>query len=134
MKNKFLNTGEQGYHPLRKVHVVLSGLRFAVLTDFSVMYKIVLSLIIMIPALIFNGALDASIIILSTGIMISAEIFNTAIEAICDFLKTDYDEKIGIIKDVSAAATGVTIVVWFLVLVIEIWEFWPFMPNFVKMV
>ena len=134
MKNKFLNTGEKGYHPLKKVNVVLAGLRFAVLTDFSVMYKIVLSLIIMIPALIFNGALDASIIILSTGIMISAEIFNTAIEAICDFLKTDYDEKIGIIKDVSAAATGVTIVVWFLVLVIEIWEFWPFMPNFVKMV
>jgi diacylglycerol kinase (ATP) len=132
MKNKFLNTGEQGYHPLKKVNVVLAGLRFAVLTDFSVMYKIVLSILILIPALIFNGALDASIILLSTGIMISAEIFNTAIEAICDFLKTDYDEKIGIIKDVSAAATGVTIVVWLLVLVIEIYEFWPFMQNFVK--
>jgi len=134
MKNKFLNTGEQGYHPLKKVNVVLAGLRFAVLTDFSVMYKIVLSILILIPALIFNGALDASIILLSTGVMISAEIFNTAIEAICDFLKTDYDEKIGIIKDVSAAATGVTIVVWLFVLVIEIYEFWPFMPNFVKMV
>lgn len=132
MKNKFLNTGEQGYHPLKKVNVVLAGLRFAVLTDFSVMYKIVLSILILIPALIFNGALDASIILLSTGIMISAEIFNTAIEAICDFLKTDYDEKIGIIKDVSAAATGVSIVVWLLVLVIEIYEFWPFMQNFVK--
>ena len=132
MKNKFLNTGEQGYHPLKKVNVVLTGLRFAVLTDFSVMYKIVLSILILIPALIFNGALDDSIILLSTGIMISAEIFNTAIEAICDFLKTDYDEKIGIIKDVSAAATGVTIVVWLLVLVIEIYEFWPFMQNFVK--
>jgi len=134
MKNKFLNTGEKGYHPLKKVNVVLAGLRFAVLTDFSVMYKIVLSILILIPALIFNGALDASIILLSTGIMISAEIFNTAIEAICDFMKTDYDEKIGIIKDVSAAATGVTIVVWLFVLVIEIYEFWPFMPNFVKMV
>lgn len=132
MKNKFLNTGEQGYHPLKKVKVVLAGLRFAVLTDFSVMYKIVLSILILIPALMFNGALDASIILLSTGIMISAEIFNTAIEAICDFLKTDYDEKIGIIKDVSAAATGVSIVVWLLVLVIEIYEFWPFMQNFVK--
>lgn len=130
MKNKFLDTGEKGYHPLKKIKVVVSGLRFAVLTDFSVMYKIVLSMIILIPTMMFNGALDASIIILSTGIMISAEIFNTAIEAICDFMKTDYDEKIGIIKDVSAAATGITIIVWLFVLGIEIFEFWPFMKNF----
>jgi diacylglycerol kinase len=126
MKNKFLETGEKGYHPLRKIKVVLSGLRFAVLTDFSVMYKIVLSVIVLIPALMFNGPLDASIILLSTGVMLSAEIFNTAIEAICDFMKTDYDEKIGIIKDVAAAATGITIVVWVAVLLIEIVEFWPF--------
>ena len=130
MKNKFLDTGEKGYHPLKKIKVVLSGLRFAVLTDFSVMYKIVLSMIILIPTIMFNGALDASIIVLSTGIMISAEIFNTAIEAICDFMKTDYDEKIGIIKDVSAAATGVTIIAWIFVLTIEIFEFWPFIKNF----
>ena len=130
MKNKFLDTGEKGYHPLKKIKVVVSGLRFAVLTDFSVMYKIVLSMIILIPTMMFNGPLDASIIVLSTGIMISAEIFNTAIEAICDFMKTDYDEKIGIIKDVSAAATGVTIIVWLFVLGIEIFEFWPFIKNF----
>ena len=130
MKNKFLDTGEKGYHPLKKIKVVVSGLRFAVLTDFSVMYKIVLSMIILIPTMMFNGPLDTSIIVLSTGIMISAEIFNTAIEAICDFMKTDYDEKIGIIKDVSAAATGVTIIVWIFVLGIEIFEFWPFIKNF----
>lgn len=127
MKNKFLETGEKGYHPLRKINVVLSGLRFAVLTDFSVMYKIVLSVIILIPALMLNGPLDASIILLATGVMLSAEIFNTAIEAICDFMKTDYDEKIGIIKDVAAAATGITILIWLLVLIIEIYEFWPFL-------
>ena len=127
MKNKFLETGEKGYHPLRKINVVFSGLRFAVLTDFSVMYKIVLSVIILIPALMLNGPLDASMILLATGVMLSAEIFNTAIEAICDFMKTDYDEKIGIIKDVAAAATGITILIWLLVLIIEIYEFWPFL-------
>jgi len=125
MKNKFLETGEKGYHPLRKIKVVLSGLRFAVLSDFSVMYKIILSTIILVPSLMFNGPLDASIILLATAVMLAAEIFNTAIEAICDFMKTDYDEKIGIIKDVAAAATGITIVAWMAVLIIEIVEFWP---------
>ena len=127
MKNKFLETGEKGYHPLRKIKVVISGLRFAVLTDFSVMYKVIISAIILVPSLMFNGPLDASIILLATAVMLSAEIFNTAIEAICDFMKTDYDEKIGIIKDVAAAATGITIVAWTAVLIIEIVEFWPLM-------
>ena len=36
-------------------------------------------------------------------------------------------KKIGIIKDVAAAATGITILIWLLVLIIEIYEFWPFL-------
>jgi hypothetical protein len=80
MKNKFLETGEHGYHPVRKFKIILSGLRFAVLYDFSVMYKIVVSIAILIPVVIFNEWIDASLIILATGVMLTAELFNTAIE------------------------------------------------------
>ena len=38
MKNKFLDTGDNGYHPLRKFKIILSGLKYAVIYDFSVMY------------------------------------------------------------------------------------------------
>ena len=31
MRHKFLGTGEAGYHPLRKIKTVISGLRYAVL-------------------------------------------------------------------------------------------------------
>ncbi len=119
MKNKFLDTGEHGYHPLRKFKVILSGLRFAVLYDFSVMYKIVLSIVILIPVIIFNEWMDASLIILATGVMLMAELFNTAIEAVCDFMETRYNEKIGIIKDIAAAATGIAIFVWMALLCLE---------------
>ncbi len=122
MKNKFLDTGEHGYHPFRKFKIILSGLRFAVLYDFSVMYKIVISIAILIPVLIFNAWVDASLIVLSTGVMIAAEVFNTAIEAICDFMETNYNEKIRIIKDIAAAAAGITIFVWVLVLCLEIFK------------
>lgn len=122
MENKFLGTGEKGYHPLRKVKVVLNGLRFALLTDFSVMYKLVLSVIIIVPVFIFNSLLNASVIILATAAMLAAELFNTAIEAICDFMETEYNEKIGIIKDISAAATGIIIMAWVIVLIVEITE------------
>jgi len=120
MKNKFLETGEHGYHPFRKFKIILSGLRFAVIYDFSVMYKIVISILILIPVFIFNAWIDASLIILATGVMLSAEIFNTAIEAICDFMETRSNEKIGIIKDIAAAATGIAIFVWILVLCLEV--------------
>jgi hypothetical protein len=33
MRHKFLGTGEAGYHPLRKIRTVFSGLRYAVLYD-----------------------------------------------------------------------------------------------------
>lgn len=120
MKNKFLGTGEEGYHPLRKIKVVFKGLLFALVTDFSVLYKLIISIIIVIPVFVFNSLLDASIIVLATAVMLAAELFNTAIEAICDFMDTNYNEKIGIIKDISAAATGIIILAWVIVLIIEI--------------
>jgi hypothetical protein len=47
MRNKFLSTGQSGYHPFRKLKVCLSGLRYAVLYDFSVAYKVILSVLIL---------------------------------------------------------------------------------------
>ena len=40
MTKKFRTSG---YHPIRKLKVILSGLHVAVLTDFSVAYKVILS-------------------------------------------------------------------------------------------
>lgn len=129
MKNKFLETGEQGYHPLRKFQVILSGLRYAVLHDFSVLYKIVLSIVLLIPVLIYREWMDVSLIMLATGVMVAGEIFNTAIEAVCDYMHTEYDEKIKIIKDIAAAATGVTIFTWLAVFIYELIEVMPHMIS-----
>jgi len=129
MKNKFLETGEGGYHPLRKFKIILSGLRFAVIYDFSVLYKIVISVLLLIPVILYKEWIDASLIILATGVMIAGEVFNTAIEAVCDFMETRCNEKIRIIKDIAAAAAGITIFTWVAVLVIE---FIKVLPHLTK--
>lgn len=129
MQNKFLGTGESGYRPIKKIKVVLSGLRFAVLHDFSVMYKLALSVFVVVPTFFFSSYVDVAVIMLATGVMLAAEMFNTAIEAICDFMMTDYDEKIGIIKDIAAAATGITIFVWVVVLAIELYRLFQAISN-----
>lgn len=120
MRNKFLGTGETGYHPLRKIKVILSGLRFAVLYDFSVAYKMVLSVIVLTLALIFEQWVDFELILLATGLVLMAELFNSAIEAVCDFLETRENEKIRAIKDIAAAAVGISVVVWLIVVILDL--------------
>ncbi len=121
MKNKMLGTGETGYHPLRKIRVIFSGLRYA-FGDFSVLYKSILSAVMLVPVIIYNGWIDSSVIVLATSFMISAEMLNTAIEAVCDYMQSDFDRNIGMIKDVAAAATAVAIIAWLIVMVIELAE------------
>ena len=47
MRNKLLGTGDAGYHPLRKLRTALSGLRYAVLYDWSVTYKLIASVVVL---------------------------------------------------------------------------------------
>jgi diacylglycerol kinase (ATP) len=125
MRNKFLGTGEPGYRPLRKLAVIASGLRYAVLHDFSVMYKVALSVVLLGVALWLRDWVDAALILLATGLVVAAELFNTAIEALCDFVETRHDEKIGIIKDIAAAGAGMVILAWWVVLAVELVRLWP---------
>ncbi len=122
MRNKFLGTGDPGYRPMRKAFVILNGLKFSVLHDFSVAYKEVLSIITMATSYYFKQWIDLVAILIVTGMMMVSELFNCSIEAICDFMVTEENEKIGIIKDISAAATGIAILVWMLVMVYEYYK------------
>lgn len=124
MRNKFLGTSE-GYHPLRKIRIALSGMKYAVLLDFSVAYKVVISIAVLAIAFIFRAWVDFLVILLATGLMLTAELMNSAIEAICDLLVNGYNEKIKIIKDIAAAAAGISIVVWVSVLLVELSEILP---------
>ncbi len=124
MKNKFLGTGEQGYNPVRKVQNVISGLRYAVLTDFSVGYKLILSLVVLIATFVLRGKVDLLLILTATGLVLITEVVNSAIEALCDFVEERHNEKIKIIKDIAAAAVGISIVVWVVVCAVEVGEMW----------
>lgn len=119
MRNKFLGTGEAGYHPIRKIRTVISGLRYAVLYDASVAYKLVLSTALLTTALFLQAWVDMLLILVVTAVVLVAEIMNSAIEALCDFVETQHNEKIKVIKDISAAAVGISIVAWFIVLLVE---------------
>jgi diacylglycerol kinase len=118
LRNKFLNKEKPGYHPIRKMRVCLVGLWFAIRNDFAVAYKVALSLITLGLCIFLHDWTDFLTIFLATGLVLVAELFNTAMEALCDYLSTEIDHRIRVIKDVAAAAVGVSILVWGVVLVL----------------
>ncbi|MYL84573.1 diacylglycerol kinase [Desulfovibrio aerotolerans] len=123
MRNKFLGQGEYGYHPIRKIKVCLSGLRYAIRYDFSVAYKVYLSILMLLICIVLHQWIDALLVMAATGLVLIAEMFNSAIEALCDFIETHENEKIKVIKDISAAATGISILLWVVVLGAETVKF-----------
>jgi diacylglycerol kinase len=129
MRNKFLDTGEPGYHPIRKIKVIFSGLKFGVIYEVSVAYKLILSAIIFCFSLFFHHWVDVMVILVATAQVLTAELFNTAIEAVCDFVEPANNRKIMIIKDISAAATGISIVAWAIVIIYEYYKLAIFYLN-----
>lgn len=123
MRHKFLGIGEPGYHPLRKIATVVSGLRYAVLYDWSVAYKLALSVVVLAGAFALRAWLDFLLILVVTAFVLVAEIVNSAIEALCDFVEERHNEKIKVIKDIAAAAVGIAILTWMIVIGVEIGRF-----------
>ena len=113
-----------GYHPIQKLKIILSGLYVAVISDFSVAYKVVLSVPVLAFSFIFRQWVDVTLILLATGMMLVAELFNSAIEILCDFVEEREDKRIGIIKDIAAAAAGISIFVWAVTLILEGSHLW----------
>ena len=122
MRHKFLDIGEPGYHPLKKIRTVFSGLRYAVIYDWSVTWKLVVSAFLLALAFVFREWIDVLLILLATAFVLVAEIFNSAIEALCDFVETRENPKIKVIKDMAAAAVGIAMAVWLAVIATEAGE------------
>jgi len=123
MRNKFLGTGEPGYHPMRKFRIILSGLIYGVIFEISVAYKLVLSAVILCVSVFFHDWVDVMVILVATAQVLTSELFNTALEAVCDFVEPADNHKIMIIKDISAAATGISIIAWATVIIYEYYKF-----------
>ena len=119
MRHKFLGIGEPGYHPWKKLKTVFSGLRYAIIYDWSVTWKLVLSAFLLGLAFLFREWIDVLLILLATAFVLVAEIFNSAIEALCDSVESRENPKIKVIKDMAAAAVGIAMAVWLVVIATE---------------
>jgi diacylglycerol kinase (ATP) len=68
--------------------------------------------------------LDFFFILTATALVLMAELFNSAIEALCDFVEISKNEKIKVIKDISASAVGIGILLWAIIIAVELVRLW----------
>ena len=83
-----------------------------------------LSAVLLIAAFWVRQWLDVLLILLATALVLIAEMLNSAIEALCDFVEERHNEKIRIIKDIAAAAAGISIGVWLVIVIVEAMRLW----------
>lgn len=123
LERKMAANSKPRWNPFRirdKARVFWSGLRFAVTGDRSVATQLVLSLIVLSVAFWLRTWVDLLLILIVTGHMLALEIVNTVIEALCDYVQPEQNERIGRIKDMSAAASGISILVWVITMLYEV--------------
>jgi len=118
------------YKPLNKIRIALKGLYSAAILDLSVSYKVVISAAVLLFFAYFNRWVDFSIVLVATSAMVSAEVFNTAIEMLCDFVESQHNEKIGMIKDILAGGVGLAIFTWYVVIALEMYRIYQLLPWF----
>lgn len=113
---------DAGYHPFRKIRTGLAGVRYAVFSDFTVRYKLIVSIVSLTVAGVYETVFHFLFVLAVTGVMLATEILNSAMEALCDYLQPDYDDRIKHIKDMAAGATFIAIVIWYVVLGVVLYE------------
>ena len=112
-----------------KIHIFLSGLRWAVLVDRSVAVQMLIALAVLAVSFLLREWFDFVFILVVTGYMLITEIFNSVVEALCDYVQPEHDPKIGAIKDMAAFAVGISILIWIVALLFEIVRMWTLLHG-----
>jgi diacylglycerol kinase len=90
---------------LKNFSYAFNGLKILFREEHNSRIHFVAIVAVIIFAIIFDlNVYEWVAIIFSSGLVITAEIINTAIENIADFISPEKNEKIKVIKDLSAAA------------------------------
>jgi len=97
---------------LQAIKIAIEGIRHVIVTQPNAKIHGVFTLAVFIAAGFLKlPRLEWIILFLTVGLVWAAEVFNTAIEFVVDFLSPGFDPKAKIIKDVSAGAVLICVLI-----------------------
>jgi diacylglycerol kinase len=105
------NTGFSISKRLKSFVFAFNGLKILFKEEHNSIIHLIVTVLVITASIYFELSMYEWIaVIFSIGLVFTAEIINTAIENIADFLTTEKNDKIKIIKDLSAAAVLVSVI------------------------
>jgi len=115
---------------IQAIKVALEGIKHVLTTQPNARIHAGFTLVVFIVAgLLTLPRLEWVILLLAVGLVWTAEVFNTAVEIAVDVVSPNYDPKAKIIKDISAGAVLISVLVSILV---GLFIFGPYLWNWIK--
>jgi diacylglycerol kinase len=108
------------YHPIKNHLYAIRGFYDAFRLEHSLRIQFGLGLTSVLVSLYIQSYSLAVINFMMAIFVMSGEMFNTAIERLCDLIQPEKDERVRVIKDVTAAAVLTLAVGWATLLIIEV--------------
>ena len=105
-----------------KIDTSVRGWKHILKMDRSAVIKGVFSLVVLVIIALQGNWLMFGLVAGVAAFNITVELFNTCIELICDYLTSEYDERIKVIKDVAAASTNVAYLLWVAMVLVAFWQ------------
>lgn len=90
---------------VKSFRYAFKGAFLLITTEHSVITQSLLAVILIISGFLFHiTKIEWLFQVLVIGLVLSIEGLNTAVEKLCDFIHSDYHNRIGFIKDIAAGA------------------------------
>ena len=104
---------------IKGIIIAISGMLFLLKNEDSIKVQSLFFLLFIFLGYYFEITKNEWIIhIILIGFILTAEALNTVAEKICDFINPKYDDRIKLIKDISAGAVSFAVISSLIVLII----------------
>jgi len=110
--------------------IAISGMFFLLKNEDSIKVQSLFFLLFIFLGYYFEITKNEWIIhIILIGFILTAEALNTVAEKICDFINPKYDDRIKLIKDISAGAVSFAVISSLIILIII---YYPYVSGYLK--
>jgi diacylglycerol kinase len=108
------------YYPFQSLKCALNGLILAFKSEANLSIQLSIGIFFFLFNLFFSQQILAIANLIFMGAVMGFEMINTIIENICDLVQPEYDERVKVIKDMSAGAVLVMAILWLIIIIFSL--------------
>jgi diacylglycerol kinase len=107
------------YNPFKSVYYASLGVVEAFTRELNLVFQLVIGVGCIMVSILTGQREFVLVHVVMMGIVISIEMMNSAFETLCDVVKSEYDERIKVVKDMAAGSVLISSLVWLAIIIFE---------------